>query len=103
MYNFDRNGCGVGNPVLPITYDDSLSYEEQIMKLYQMVNDLKTERYYSNTFNITDGSKLADAVIPRKLIRNYTYDMMVEDIDTLMLNYPKVRKRLSVHLFLGYL
>ena len=86
MYNFDRNGCGVGNPVLPITYDDSLSYEEQIAKLYKMFNDLKTERIYNNTFNITDNTKLADAVIPRKLIRNYTYDMMVEDIDTLMLN-----------------
>lgn len=96
MYNFDRNGCGiggVGNPVLPLTYDDSLSYEEQIAKLYKMFNDLKTERIYNNTFNITDNTKLADAVIPRKLIRNYTYDMMVEDIDTLMLNYPKVRKK----------
>ena len=97
MYNFDRNGCGidcVGNPVLPLTYDDSLSYEEQIAKLYKMFNELKTERYYNNTFNITDNTKLADAVIPRKLIRNYTYDMMVEDIDTLMLNYPKVRKKI---------
>lgn len=97
MYNFDRNGCGiggVGNPVLPLTYDDSLSYEEQIAKLYKMFNDLKTERIYNNTFNITDNTKLADAVIPRKLIRNYTYDMMVEDIDTLMLNYPKVRKKI---------
>ena len=81
MYNFDKNGCGiagVGNPVLPLTYDDSLSYEEQIAKLYKMFNDLKTERIYNNTFNITDNTKLADAVIPRKLIRNYTYDMMVE-------------------------
>lgn len=94
MYDFDRNGCRVGNPVLPLTYDDSLSYEEQIAKLYKMFNELKTERIYNNTFNITDTTKLADAVIPRKLIRNYTYDMMVEDIDTLMLNYPKVRKKI---------
>lgn len=94
MYDFDRNGCGVGNPVLPLTYDDSLSYEEQIAKLYKMFNELKTDRIYNNTFNITDSTKLADAVIPRKLIRNYTYDMMVEDIDTLMLNYPKVRKKI---------
>lgn len=94
MYDFDRNGCRVGNPVLPLTYDDSLSYEEQIAKLYKMLNELKTDRIYNNTFNITDNTKLADAVIPRKLIRNYTYDMMVEDIDTLMLNYPKVRKKI---------
>lgn len=94
MYDFDRNGCRVGNPVLPLTYDDSLSYEEQIAKLYKMFNELKTDRIYNNTFNITDNTKLADAVIPRKLIRNYTYDMMVEDIDTLMLNYPKVRKKI---------
>lgn len=94
MYDFDRNGCSVGNPVLPLTYDDSLSYEEQIAKLYKMFNELKTDRIYNNTFNITDSTKLADAVIPRKLIRNYTYDMMVEDIDTLMLNYPKVRKKI---------
>lgn len=94
MYDFDRNGCVVGNPVLPLTYDDSLSYEEQIAKLYKMFNELKTERIYNNTFNITDNTKLADAVIPRKLIRNYTYDMMVEDIDALMLNYPKVRKKI---------
>lgn len=94
MYDFDRNGCRVGNPVLPLTYDDSLSYEEQIAKLYKMINELKTDRIYNNTFNITDNTKLADAVIPRKLIRNYTYDMMVEDIDTLMLNYPKVRKKI---------
>lgn len=94
MYDFDRNGCSVGNPVLPLTYDDSLSYEEQIAKLYKMINELKTDRIYNNTFNITDSTKLADAVIPRKLIRNYTYDMMVEDIDTLMLNYPKVRKKI---------
>lgn len=94
MYDFDRNGCRVGNPVLPQTYDDSLSYEEQIAKLYKMFNELKTDRIYNNTFNITDNTKLADAVIPRKLIRNYTYDMMVEDIDTLMLNYPKVRKKI---------
>lgn len=94
MYDFDRNGCMIGNPVLPLTYDDSLSYEEQIAKLYKMFNELKTDRIYNNTFNITDSTKLADAVIPRKLIRNYTYDMMVEDIDTLMLNYPKVRKKI---------
>lgn len=94
MYDFDRNECRVGNPVLPLTYDDSLSYEEQIAKLYKMLNELKAERIYNNTFNITDNTKLADAVIPRKLIRNYTYDMMVEDIDTLMLNYPKVRKKI---------
>lgn len=94
MYDFDGNGCSVGNPVLPLTYDDSLSYEEQIAKLYKMFNELKTDRIYNNTFNITDSTKLADAVIPRKLIRNYTYDMMVEDIDTLMLNYPKVRKKI---------
>lgn len=94
MYDFDRNGCRVGNPVLPLTYDDSLSYGEQIAKLYKMLNELKTDRIYNNTFNITDNTKLADAVIPRKLIRNYTYDMMVEDIDTLMLNYPKVRKKI---------
>ena len=93
MYDFDRNGCMIGNPVLPLTYDDSLSYGEQIAKLYKMLNELKTDRIYNNTFNITDNTKLADAVIPRKLIRNYTYDMMVEDIDTLMLNYPKVRKK----------
>lgn len=94
MFDFDRNECRVGNPVLPLTYDDSLSYEEQIAKLYKMLNELKAERIYNNTFNITDNTKLADAVIPRKLIRNYTYDMMVEDIDTLMLNYPKVRKKI---------
>lgn len=94
MNDFDRNGYMFGNPVLPLTYDDSLSYEEQIAKLYKMFNELKTDRIYNNTFNITDNTKLADAVIPRKLIRNYTYDMMVEDIDTLMLNYPKVRKKI---------
>lgn len=94
MFDFDRNESRVGNPVLPLTYDDSLSYEEQIAKLYKMLNELKAERIYNNTFNITDNTKLADAVIPRKLIRNYTYDMMVEDIDTLMLNYPKVRKKI---------
>lgn len=94
MFDFDRNECRLGNPVLPLTYDDSLSYEEQIAKLYKMLNELKAERIYNNTFNITDNTKLADAVIPRKLIRNYTYDMMVEDIDTLMLNYPKVRKKI---------
>lgn len=89
MYN---RHCG--NPVLPIVYDDALSYEEQLMKLYKIINDLSVDRVYNNTFVINDSTGLADAVIPRKLIRNYTYDMMVEDIDTLMLNYPKIRKKI---------
>lgn len=86
--------CRRGNPILPNVYNDALSYEEQICEIYKILNELKTDKVYNNTFVINDNSKLADAVIPRKLIRNYTYDMMVEDIDTLMLNYPKVRKKI---------
>lgn len=89
MYRKDT--CG--NPVLPIVYDDALSYEEQLMKLYKIIDEMNVDRVYNNTFVINDNTKLADAVIPRQLIRNYTYDMMAEDIDTLMLNYPKVRKK----------
>lgn len=88
---YRKDNCG--NAVLPVVYDDALSYEEQLMKLYKCIENMGTDRVYNNTFVINDNSKLADAVIPRKLVRNYTYDMMVEDIDTLMLNYPKVRKK----------
>lgn len=80
-------------PVLPEVYNDALSYEEQICLLYDYVKNYKQDNTYNNTFIFNDTNALADAQIPKKLIRSYSYDDMVRDMDILCANYPKIRRK----------
>ena len=80
-------------PVLPEAYNEALSYEEQICLLYDYVKNYKQDNTYNNTFIFNDTNALADAQIPKKLIRSYSYDDMVRDIDILCTNYPKIRRK----------
>lgn len=80
-------------PVLPEVYNETLSYEEQICLLYDYVKNYKQDNTYNNTFIFNDTNALADAQIPKKLIRSYSYDDMVRDMDILCTNYPKIRRK----------
>lgn len=80
-------------PVLPEVYNEALSYEEQICLLYDYVKNYKQDNTYNNTFIFNDTNALADAQIPKKLIRSYSYDDMVRDMDILCTNYPKIRRK----------
>lgn len=91
MSCYERN-CFNGF-VLPSAYDESLSYEEQLCYLLDLIKSHKSEEIYNNTFIVNDETMLADAVIPKKLIRSYSYDDMVQDIDTLCSNFPKIRRK----------
>lgn len=82
-----------GAIILPEVYWNALSYEEQIKRLYEYVCSLPKDNIYNNTFVINDCSNLADAVIPQKRIRSYSYDDMCKDIGILCDNYPKIRKK----------
>lgn len=80
-------------PVLPEVYNEALSYEEQICLLYDYVKNYKQDNTYNNTFIFNNTNALADAQIPKKLIRSYSYDDMVRDMDILCTNYPKIRRK----------
>lgn len=82
-----------GNVIIPSVYWNALTYEEQLCYLYDYVHKLPKDSIYNNTFVIDDNTDLADAVIPKKLVRNYSYDDMCNDINTLCENYPKIRRK----------
>lgn len=90
MYN--PNYLPPTNFILPTVYDKSLSYEEQICKILELIKNIKpVTNINNNTYNVFDPNYLKDSELQTKAIRSYSFENMQIDIDTLCTAYPNIR------------
>lgn len=67
------------------------------MDIGPIVDDIKRnvggDTYYNVTNNVAEIYPLKESTSTKRAIRSYTYEQMVEDIQTLVSNYPNVRTK----------